>query len=156
MSTVYKRKIFRLLSLYEIADDEFTSVNSFLQKDISNLVYSLLRKTEGKIYKYAKIDFDRDTSLDVLNILTNYFNEEQLASIMKNIDSFINANHDRIKDIFQENRNRYYEIPFLTQPEIFIIWYALDTFPFSIRDNWNNDFDPEELEQIEALWGALV
>lgn len=156
LSPTYKRRIFRLLSLYEIADDEFASVNSFLQRDISNLVYALLRKTEGKIYKYAKIDFDRDTSLDVLNILTNYFNEEQLASIMKNMDSFIKTNHDRIKDIFEENRNRYYEIPFLTQPEIFVIWYALDAFPFSIRDNWNNDFDPEELEQIEALWGAFV
>jgi len=156
LSPIYMRKIFRLLSLYEIADDEFMSVNNFLRNDESNLVYTLLRKIEGKIYKYAKVDFDRDTSLEALNILISYFKKDELTLIMKNIESFIESNHDRIKSIFQENRNRYHEMPIVTQPEIFLIWYALDNYPFSITDNWNNNFDPEELEQIMTLWGALI
>ena len=54
-----KRRVYRLLSLYEIADDEFSSVNHILSNQEDNLIYSILRKLESKIYKYAGVDFDR-------------------------------------------------------------------------------------------------
>jgi ppGpp synthetase/RelA/SpoT-type nucleotidyltranferase len=156
LSDSYKRKIFRLLSLYEIADDEFSIVNSMLCQNIENVVYILLRKTEGKIYRYAKVDFDRELSLHVFNKLVTYFDQTELNIIIKNIDSFISDNEKKIKRIFRENAKRFYEISFLTQPEIFVIWYGLAEYPFSITDNWNNDFEAEDLEQIQILWGKEV
>ncbi|MGE9313296.1 hypothetical protein ACLOAU_16725 [Niabella sp. CJ426] len=156
LSNSYKRKIFRLLSLYEIADDEFSTVNSKLCENKDNIMYALLRKTEGKIYKYAKVDFDRELSLHVLNKLVNYFEQAELNDIIKNIDSFIASNEKKIRRIFKENAKRFYEISFLTQPEIFIIWYSLENHEFSITDNWNNDFEEEELEQIQILWGKEI
>ena len=62
-------------------------------------------------------------------------------------------NEQKIQRIYDENRNRFYEILFLTQPEIFIIWYMLQFNPFTIEDNWANDFEEEDLEQIKTLWG---
>jgi len=64
ISPKLKRKVYRLLSLYEIADDEFSSVNKALIELPDNYVYTILRKLEGKIYKYAKVDFDREISLN--------------------------------------------------------------------------------------------
>jgi GTP pyrophosphokinase len=150
------RRLYRLLSLYEIADDEISSVNNTLKNNPDNMLYSILRKLEGKIYKYAKIDFDRDTSLHTLKILLTYFSDSELAILLKEIEDFINLNKLKINRIFTENRCRFHEMTFLTQPEIFIIWFGLEKFTYSIEDNWNDDFDSFELEQIKLLWGSSI
>lgn len=149
-----KRKIYRLLSLYELADDEFSIVNKALKEHKDNIVYTLLMKLEGKFYKFAKFDYDRSTSLKDINILLSYFeSENDKKQLIENIEHFINSNKDKIERIYNENRNRFYEILLLTQPEIFIIWYMLQHHSFTIEDNWENDFDAEDLGQIKILWG---
>ena len=150
-----KRKIYRLLSLYEIADDEFSAVNNALKANRNNLVYNLLRKLEGKFYKYAKIDFDREISLKVTSILLNYLDNNNLKEALINeIEKFINDNEVKIQNIYKENKNRFFEILFLTQPEIFIVWFMLVKHKHQIVDSWENDFDAEDLQQIKTLWGS--
>lgn len=155
LAQALKRKIYRLLSLYEIADEEFSAVNRALLQNPDNNIYKLLRKLEGKIYKYAKIDFDKDTSIYNLRKIMGYLNELELAQVFEGINDFIQKHEAKIKIIFSTNRRRYYEIPILTQPEIFLIWFMLDRFYFSLEDNWDNDFDHEEFEQIKILWGGI-
>ena len=150
------RKIYRLLSLYEIADDEFSAVNKALIEHPDNGVYTLLRKLESKIYKYAQVDYDRETSLYTIRIILSYLSGSQIQTSSKEIEKFIKENKLKIQRIFDENKCRYFEIPFLTQPEIFLIWFCLDKFPFSITDNWSNDFDRFDLEQIITLWGKQI
>lgn len=156
LTDTFKRKVFRLLSLYEIADDEFAIVNRALKEDPDNTVYSILRKTEGKIYKYARVDFDRELSLYILNKLISYLDEDELRRTSKEIESFIAQNEVKIRQIFKENAARLHAVPFLARPEIFVIWYILEKFPFSITDNWENDFDPDDLDQIRGVWGKEV
>jgi hypothetical protein len=151
-----KRRVYRLLSLYEIADDEFSSVNSALLSDPDNTLYTLLRKLEGKIYRFAKVDFDRELSYIHLKLILSFFSAEQQKEIVNGIDKFIKHNEQKIRHIYDENRSRYFEITFLTQPEIFLVWFALDKFYFSIDDNWDNEFDRFELEQIQTLWGQTI
>lgn len=149
-----KRKIYRLLSLYELADDEFSSVNKALKEYRDNHSYTLLRKLEGKFYKYAKSDFDREISLSAINVLLSYYDSETaIHQAISGIESFIINNEQKIQRIYDENRTRFYEILFLTQPEIFIIWYMLQNTPFTLGDNWSTDFEEEDLEQIKTLWG---
>lgn len=150
------RRVYRLLSLYEIADDEISAVNETLLNHPDNYIYALLKKLEGKIYKYAKIDYDRDTSINILRVLLQYFSEEERKIILSEIEHFIELNDEKVQQIFEENKIRYYEISFLTQPEIFVIWFGLEKFPFSIEDNWHNDFESFELEQIKTLWGKII
>lgn len=147
-----KHKIYRLLSLYELADEEFAKVNEYLKAQKDNLVYTLLRRLEGKLYKYAESDFDRELSVDNLTMILDFFSEEERNRIDAEIEPFILGNDDKIQHIFNDNRNRYAEIPWLTQPEIFVIWYGLEKFSFSITDNWNGFFDQGELEMIQTLW----
>jgi ppGpp synthetase/RelA/SpoT-type nucleotidyltranferase len=150
------RKVYRLLSLYEIADDEFSAVNKALIEQPDNRVYTLLRKLESKIYKYAQVDYDRESSLFAIRTILGYLTEEQIQTSSKELENFIKKNETRIQRIFDENRSRYFEIPSLTQPEIFLIWFCLDKFPYSITDNWADDFDSFEIEQITTLWGKQI
>lgn len=149
-----KRKVYRLLSLYELADDEFSIVNKALKEHRDNLVYTLLRKIEGKFYKFAKFDYDRDTSLKDTNIILNYLgSEEEKHTLLSSIEDFIDTNESKIQRIYEDNRSRFHEILLLSQPEIFIIWYMLQNHPSTIEDNWQTDFDSDDLEQIKTLWG---
>lgn len=145
-----KHKIYRLLSLYELADEEFLKVNEYLKKHKEDLVYRLLRRLEGKIYKYALTDFDRELSLEQMPIILDFFTEEEQQSIDTDIESFIYTNDRKIQHIFDDNRDRYAELPFLTQPEIFVIFWGLTNSKFSITDNWR--FDEDELDSIQTLW----
>jgi putative GTP pyrophosphokinase len=145
-----KHKIYRLLSLYEIADEEFQKVNDYLKKHHDDLVYCLLKKLEGKIYKYALTDFDRELSLEQMPQILSFFTKKEQERINVNIESFITENDTKISNIFNDNRSRYSEIPFLTQPEIFVIFYGLKNMEFSVTDNWC--FDKTELELIKTLW----
>ena len=151
-----ERKVYRLLSLYEIADDEFSVVNSSLKQLPDNEIYVLLRKLEGKIYKYAQVDFDRELSLNVFRTILGFLEPQNAKLLSLEIENFIKINSDKIQQIFAENEGRFYEIPLLTQPEIFIIWYCLNKFPYSFKDKWEDNFDADELEQIEILWGKQI
>jgi len=151
-----KRKIYRLLSLYEIADDEFSSVNIALGEGPDNFAYKLLRKLEAKTYSYARVDFDRSFALKNIKILLGFLNKDQKQNLDEKLDEFLSENHDQFKHIFDENRSRYYEIDILTQPDIFIIWFCLENFKFALTDNWHDEFDWIELEQAATLWGTSV
>ena len=150
------RKVYRLLSLYEIADDEFSAVNVALIKHPDNRVYTLLKKLESKFYRYAQVDYDRETSLFSIRIVLGYLSEEEVQIVFKELETFIKTNEEKIQRIFEENKDRYFEIPFLTQPEIFLIWFCLEKFSYSLTDNWVDDFDSDELEQIKTLWGNTI
>ena len=148
-----KRRVYRLLSLYEIADDEFSAVNFALTQQADNVVYNILRKLEPKIYKFAGVDYDRDISLTYISIILNSLNTVQKESLNNEIISFINLNEIKITKIFNSNKPLFYKMPFLTQPEIFIIWYGLEKFMFKMENIFANEFDNDELDDIKALWG---
>jgi ppGpp synthetase/RelA/SpoT-type nucleotidyltranferase len=152
-----KRKVYRLLSLYELADDEFSSVNRALKDNEDDLVYKLLRKLEGKFYKFAKFDFDRDISLKDIKVILNYFEDEgDRINLIGNIEAFISDNECKILKIFDTYRGRFHENLLLSQPEIFIIWYMLENTKFTIEDNWDEEFDIEDLELAKTLWGNEI
>lgn len=145
-----KHRIYRLLSLYELADEEFSKVNEYLKTHKNDIVYTLLRKLEGKVYKYALTDFDRELSVKQMKLILNFFTEEEKNKIENEIEAFIDENDSKIQHIYDENRNRYAEISFLTQPEIFVVFWGLTHRQFSITDNWC--FDDDELAAIQTLW----
>lgn len=148
-----ERKIYRLLSLYEIADDEFSNVNSELIKHPDNQIYHILKVLERKFYKYAKVDYNKNISIETISLLINYCDESSVEINLKNIEGFIEENTNRIHNVFDNYRDRFYEFPFITQPEIFLIWYCLDNCPYTIEDYWEDDFDPDDLNKIKMLWG---
>mgnify|MGYP000891230716 CR=1 FL=1 len=151
-----KRKLYRLLALYELSDQEIETFNTYLKKENCNDIFKILQRTEGKLYKYAKIDYDKDYSIDNLKLLAAILGNKKISTICENIEKFIEDNHAKIQFIFDTNRDRFHEMSFLTQPEIFIIWYALERFEYSLVDQWNNYFDSDDLDYIRILWGKII
>ncbi len=149
-----KRRIFRLLALYEIADDEFAEVNKLLGSQQESIAHQILNELEGKIYRYAKVDFDRELALDNINAILGYLSANP---IMKELPvrllEFVDKNEAKIDGIFEDYRERLHEVSLITQPEIFLIWYALDNAYHTLSSKWDNDFDSDDLELASTLWG---
>jgi len=95
-------------------------------------------------------------SIENIRILCDFLTQEEKDKINNDIEKFILDNDEKIEFIFNENESRFCEIPILTQPEIFIIWFALENFRFSITDNWSEYFDEFELEKIQSIWGHQI
>ncbi len=149
-----KRRIYRLLSLYEIADDEFSGVYKELHQNEEKNAFAILNKIEGKFFKYAKIDYDRVLAINnIEKTLTFLKDSAEIESIVNNIVPFIEENALKIQQLYKENNKRFHAVLALTQPEIFVYWYMLNKYESQIEDNWDKEFYPDDLEKIKTLWG---
>lgn len=149
-----KRRIYRLLSLYEIADDEFSGVYKELHQNEEKNAFVILNKIEGKFFKYAKIDYDRVLAINnIEKTLTFLEDSAEIESIVNNIVPFIEENALKIQQLYKENNKRFHSVLALTQPEIFVYWYMLNKYESQIEDNWDKEFYPDDLEKIKTLWG---
>lgn len=148
-----QRRVYRLLSLYEIADDEFSNVNAALAIDGNSMPYNYIRKFEGKFYRYAGVDFDRETSLQTLKQILEIFNKEQYEDMLQKLESFIGDNNEKLYHIFNNNRIRYHQIPYLTQPEVFLVFYLIEKKPSQLENIYIEKLDMNELEHLQTIWG---
>ena len=148
-----KRKLFRLVALHEIADEEIQSINEQITSSYENTIFSVLKSIEGKFYKYAKIDFERDLSFKNLKTILGFLSEDQIGKLKSEIKIFIENNDEKIRIIFKEKEDYFYKSIFLSQPEIFIIWYCIENFSFIIKEKWKDEFNNDEFEILENWWG---
>lgn len=149
-----KRRIYRLLSLYEIADDEFSGVYKELHQNEEKNAFVILNKIEGKFFKYAKIDYDRVLAINNIEKTLTFFEDSaEITSIVNDIVPFIEENASKIQQLYIENNKRFHSVLALTQPEIFVYWYMLNKYESQIEDNWDKEFYPDDLEKIKTLWG---
>lgn len=98
---VLQRRVYRLLSLYEIADDEFSNINRELQEKENSIAYQYIRRLEGKVYKYAKVDFDRQTSLMKLTFLLSPFQKEKRKKLIEEVLCFVLENDEKMERVLR-------------------------------------------------------
>ena len=149
---VLQRRVYRLLSLYEIADDEFSNINKELQEKENSISYQFIRNLEGKVFKYAKVDFDRQTSLMRLALLLFPFPKEKQKELIDNVYTFVLANDEKLERVFDSYSSKFHKFPFLTQPEIFLTLYMLEKYESTLEEVFANDLDNDELEKIKGIW----
>lgn len=150
-----KRKVHRLVALYEIADDELSSVNNFVSNHTDFPIFTLFKKLEKYFYKLAKHSFDRQESIRCLKILITFLSVEELLDFNNSFDNFITKNSLKISEIFSEYKTNPSYNFIILQPEILMIWFILSNYEYSLSDNWNNHFETNDLEVIRIVWGEL-
>jgi len=156
LSETYKRRIFRLISLLEICDDEFDSINNSIIELPEYRIYYLLKILEGKFYKYAKRSFNIEISIDILTILLRLYPPKDISELINGIKKFIDFNDERILQIFSERQNQIKTNIFISQPEIFFIWYLIDQRQYDLINLWKNYFDMEDLQELAIWWGKPI
>ncbi len=150
-----KRRIYRLSTLFEIADDEFELVNSSLSKDDS-FTLTILNLLEPYFYRIAKSDYSQKLSILIIARILNHFTQKYQRSLVESLKEFIESNYEKLSLIFKNHRERFDSIPLLSQPEVFLIWYLLVHKEFQLKENWVEYSDIEELDQLLDIWGVVL
>lgn len=106
-----KRRVFRLTSLLEICDQEFETVNNKLVTHPDYKLFAALKKLEGKFFKYAKRDYDKETSIVFLSAFSSLIND--IDEYLNKLICFIDNNDLKLNQIFREriaelDRNLYF------------------------------------------------
>lgn len=157
LDEITKRKIFRLTSLLEICDDEFDSINTELLGKPEFIIFYIMKKIEGKFYKYGKRRYDRDISFENISKLKDLFGDiTGIATEINKINEFVSVNEARVKQIFAERQEELKSNIFLSQPEIFIIWYMLEYKEHGLISIWQKYFDIQELHDLSIWWGKPI
>lgn len=152
-----KRKIFRLTSLLEICDDEFDQVNKYLLSIPQGRIFEIINVLEGKFFKLAKRDFDREWSYSVVELLmTTIRDSGERSSFKRNLEQFLASNEERIGRIFAERKSELGTNVFFSQPEVMLIWYLLETRMHDLILVWQTRFDQEELLDLSTWWGKPI
>jgi len=152
----YKRRIFRLTSLLEICDDEFDSINNkIVELPEYNLLY-LLKILEGKFYKYARRSYNKEISIDVLSKFIEIYKIADNHTLLKVLEDYFKENNVRITQIFIERVKELETNIFLSQPEIFFIWFLIENKQYDLIKLWKQYFDIEDLFELSVIWGKPI
>ncbi len=149
-----KRKVFRLTSLLEICDQEFEDVNQKIISHPDYTTFAVLKKLEGKFFKYAKRDYDKESSINFLFAISTLL--QNLDELFLNLNSFFNDNEKKIVQIFQERKSELERNIYFSQPEIFLIWFLIETNKYSLTKIWSEYYPVEELEELSIWWGMPI
>ncbi|MGA7723308.1 MAG: RelA/SpoT domain-containing protein [Ignavibacteriaceae bacterium] len=149
-----KRKVFRLTSLLEICDQEFEDVNQKLINHPDYNIYSILKKLEGKFFKYAKRDYDKETSIKFLSVLSPLI--LNLSEDLSNLIAFISNNDKKIQQIFCERIGEIERNIYFSQPEIFLIWFLVENNKYPLIQIWSDNYFIGDLEELSIWWGIPI
>lgn len=150
-----KRRIFRLTSLFEIADQEFDQVNDFLLSLPENIPAMLLKVLEGKYYKYARRPYNKELSLDNIDKLLTLIPENEIQNVNVGIKSFVDSNEVQIDSIYNSGFLTSYNLLSL-QPEAILVYYLLEKYPMLIRRKWPEQFPEEDLVDLSIAIGKPI
>ena len=149
-----KRKVFRLTSLLEICDQEFEDVNQKIVSHPDYKIFALLKKLEGKFFKYAKRDYDKETSIKFLSIISKLI--KNLEEDLPRINTFFINNAGKFELSFRERKSEFERNIYFSQPEIFLIWFLIENDKHSLIKLWSENYPIVDLEELAIWWGIPI
>jgi len=147
------RQLYCLAGLLEVADDCFSNLNN--QIIISPILDedSTLRFLEIPFIQNVDRTFDRELSGYNLKILLTAHNFGDFSNFQKEISNFIDIKKNDIVEIINRKKQDLDCSPYLSQPEIFLIFYLIENYLHSLNVVWSSNLNREDLEELCLLWG---
>jgi ppGpp synthetase/RelA/SpoT-type nucleotidyltranferase len=154
-STNVKRSLYRLVSLIEIFDKEVTTAKDAILNQPEIPEVNLLNYLERYFYGFSNKQFDREFSLQNLNILKNLLSQEEIKDFEHLIGEFVESNREKLTQIFNnysKDGRGSYKILMLFQPESILIFWRLQKDKFKLLNVWEKFLARELLEFMADVW----
>ena len=156
LSSESARQIYCLGGIFEIADDCFSNINRKILESSTLDKYTALKILEDPFIKIVRKEYDRELSFKILDFflpILNISTPKEFKGILKD---FVEKNNEKIKNILKERGSEMKYIPYLIQPEIFLIFYLIERDIFNLREHWEELFPIKDLEKISTWWGNPI
>jgi len=147
------RQLYCLAGLLEVADDCFAGINDQVLSAKNLDEDTMFRLLESQYRKYFYPDFDKEFSNQNLRILQSVHNFRSYSNFEKKILGFIKEKREDLLRIVGSNKPNEDYIPYLSQPEIFLIFYLVQNHLHDLNKIWEANLNIDDLSNLCLLWG---
>ncbi len=156
LSSESARQIYCLGGLFEVADDCFSNINRKIFESATLDEYNAVKILETPFIKLIRKEYDRELSFKSLKILLPILSISDPHEFEKTLKDFVDRNSDKIKYILNERKPEMKYIPYLTQPELFLIFLLIERDVFTLKERWEATFPIEDLDKLSTWWGRPI
>ena len=139
MSSEIKREFYCLAGLLEVADNCFSTLNEkIMDLEILNeeFILNYLKKPFiQKINEHYDYDFSYQ-NIEVLRPVLESANIHSTKDFTEQMTDFLSTKMDKIDHILTDRKNESAKIPYLNQPEIFLIFFLIENEMHALNEKW--------------------
>ncbi len=154
--TEVKRRIYRLVALAEIFDDEVAQARKEMLSLSGFQEARMLEQLDRHYYRFTAKTYDRELSLEILSGLQELLSDEEMRAFGPLLDSFVERNAAKLEEIFGQYANDERCNPLLFQPETLLVFERLERDMFHLKETWAKLLSLDLLESLATIWGTSV
>jgi ppGpp synthetase/RelA/SpoT-type nucleotidyltranferase len=152
-----KRDVTRLVALVELFDGEVQRFVETIKQDPDFEEMSVAHTLDDLIVRYTERRPDGALSALSIPSLVRLYGSEPGQLVAEEIEPFVDANGDKLDELYDRYRQDHRANPLLFQPEALLIFERLDNDPDRLVASWPTDVLPIELlDDLASIWGADV
>lgn len=152
LPTWLQRNIYRLIALVELFDSEVANARDVMHTYGDPPQVQILKELENDFRQFTDKSYDKELSLEIIEILINTFGSKSASEISGEMDEFISFRRDKLQQIFDDYERDKRRSPLLFQPEAIMIFERLEHNEFILKDTWKKHFSMRLLQPFEDIW----
>lgn len=154
-----KREFYCLAGVLEVADNCFSSLNDRIMElgDLNEeFILNYLKKPFiQKVNEHYNREFSYNTIQILLPILQELTSNSTEDFTMR-MDDFLSTKMSKIDKILEERIKESAKIPYLSQPEILLIFYLIENDPYHLKETWEYKLYIDDLYKMCNYWGVSL
>lgn len=151
-----KRIVYLQSALMEIFDNQMAQARREVRGTQGFQEALMLDELEKQFFRLVGSEYDRELSLQILDILKNLFNEEEIRTFGNLLSAFVDKNKELLAHLFYSYASDERRSPLLFQPEALVIFMCIERDMFKLEDTWTQTLPPELLQDLAEVWGKDV
>jgi ppGpp synthetase/RelA/SpoT-type nucleotidyltranferase len=148
-----QRLIYLLEALMEVFDREVTLVRRHILTLPGREENMMLAELEKHYFYFSTRTFDPELSLCVVTCIKPLFQTDEPAGLGHRMDQFVDANRDKLTDLFSKYADDNRSNLLLFQPESLLIFERLEWDHHRLMAAWESVLPIELLEGLAVIWG---
>ena len=154
-----KREFYCLAGVLEVADNCFSNLNERIMKlgDLNEeFVLNYLKKP---FIQKVNEHYDREfsyTNIQILLPLLKKLTSNSTEDFTVRMDGFLSTKRIKIDKILKERKKESAEIPYLSQPEILLIFYLIENDLYRLKEKWESTLFINDLDKMCNYWGVSL
>lgn len=148
-----ERRIARLMAIVELFDEQMGTTQTELLAVPGFQEAGMLTALEQVYLPLARQDFNRQLSLEVLEVIRPLYGAEELQGFGARMQTFATAQRGFLTELYRRYRDDQRRNVLLFQPEALAIFDLLERDPLTLIERWDREMPPDLLDDLARALG---